>query len=254
MASDHSKRDIFPFFDLPREMRDSIYLHLGISSSKTRLMHNDGWDPDDEDSKKPIEDLSVIRLRIENVCRSNVLCVSRQFKQEYEEQLSKATTIVFTDHKGNEVWKLLDMSDKKFGDVKQAKYYGYIQCTQCPDGPQSCQVGSDIDDTIAWLQVTLGHLATSSKVTIVVVLRWSGSMDLRWPQSPHRAHLEVDFKKLASVPRVSAIEVYRDNSGVDDFDVEAQVLAENLYVSWTAKDGWQAPVAAANAMEESKEL
>ena len=80
-----NSKNIFPFFKLPRELRDSIY----------ELATTDRLRIETEAEK--------FRLFVLNSLIKNMLLVNRQFMIEYLERTSKLSSLVFDDYYGCEL-------------------------------------------------------------------------------------------------------------------------------------------------------
>ncbi|KAK4614067.1 hypothetical protein CLAFUW4_08811 [Fulvia fulva] len=87
-APPNDKRNIFPFFRLPRELRDGIYECVEART---------------ESSNVPITSSLCCHLRLEGGLCTNLLLVSKQFAAEYKERGSariKLTTCEFISRSG----------------------------------------------------------------------------------------------------------------------------------------------------------
>ncbi|KAM3420309.1 hypothetical protein BST61_g3593 [Cercospora zeina] len=79
-AGDSNSRDIFPFFDLPRELRDTIY-ELAVED------RNCGEGTSDQPKMTAV-----------NVPLPHLLQISRQFSTEYRERAEVNSTLYLYDH------------------------------------------------------------------------------------------------------------------------------------------------------------
>lgn len=81
MADTEPRRDIFNFFGLPREMRDSIYAELLTGSQEIRN-----------------ETYAGLKVIVQHLALNNLLLINRQFRKEYSISAEKVFGLVVEDH------------------------------------------------------------------------------------------------------------------------------------------------------------
>jgi hypothetical protein len=86
-VEDHSDRQIFDFFGLPRELRDEIYSILGKEVEIVKAFDDTGR-------------ARELQVTVADVMLPEVQTLSRQFKTEYDENHKRGTKIIFEDFGG----------------------------------------------------------------------------------------------------------------------------------------------------------
>ncbi|KJX99453.1 hypothetical protein TI39_contig357g00015 [Zymoseptoria brevis] len=211
-SNDHS-RDIFEFFELPRELRDLIY----------------GYAVDDKSCGSLCEyksDSGTFELRYSKVARVDLLVVCRQFNVEYFEAVDKLDTLL-------EVFDLL-------GDIPSAEQIILPSPTSLRISSLALCITSDLDMTQGsseigthklWVDSILRLLPQLRRLTVTILAPVGSTCG--W------AGMRLDLVPWLSIPHLQKIEVYDPVLGICKLsDIEKfETFADNQYLSmrWTAK-------------------
>lgn len=233
----------FPFFDLPRELRDAVY---------QEVIERRPLKPPSSHTKNQ----SGLTLHI-TAPETALLLTNRQFKTEYREQLSNSTQIRLIENWEFAPWCHSDMLELEpfAGDIRYAELWLYAKDRCCSTGKspgaqssgageawqENCSAAHVIRRHIDWLHVKLSRWTALRSISIKLFVRWSPyrkETDYKWPKAPHGSDLHFALDEMTAMHerniKMDQLEVYQ-YTGYTYRDFK-----QGPYVTWDEKGGWRA--------------
>ena len=229
MPAAKSNEGIFPFFDLPRELRNAIYRELKQPKTVFR-----NWDA-------KLFWSSGLDVRIERPIR-NLGLVSRQFKQEYKGQILASATIFLKSY-GDVTDPFYESISSK---ISKAAHVDILLLDHCYCGicefqsARQCEATARMpkirDESERLLENVHGIRSATIKILVQLHVNhpeWSSLYDVQ--------NMPSEANRLTDMTRVKALEVrhvlgidelHRMWQGYDDID-------NVLWATWHEKGGWQ---------------
>lgn len=217
-STDNKTKKIFPFFELPAELREWIYDYL-------------------EGDEVVVEAPSIAAtLSVKKQPLANIMCVSKQFRREYEHVAASKTTLIYSDHEDFD-FSLPALPCRLVG-VKIVEIRMFVVCEHtCPGNINHCDAANDLRQTFNLIDKVLPNLS-DAKIELKLGLWWKANEKQDWPETPHADTLVADLKsRVETMEQLSRVEIYRSPERC----LEADKLAdgERLLVTWTKEGGWQ---------------
>lgn len=233
----------FRFFELPRELRDWCYDYMigptvGIKVMRTAAdtcsEFNGGRDPrvNDRVPETSIKAPPII----------NLLCISQQFKNEYEDRASKQTTLIVSDHNRN-CWE--DLSPQSLGikDLIWTNNVQYLGMLRCERDCRHLSAVSDAERTAKWIRSTMAKMSKSSKIRVDLALNCEVCNEgCNWHGRRSERYLRDALQMIAATRQVMRLQVFR--GGPKQQELDDVPSEDQLYVRWNEANGWYVPKSA----------
>lgn len=246
----------FPFFSLPRELRDAIYLHLQASHPTPTVPPELAKNADGH----PHPDILDAGCSLRHMPRQQYYLVSRQFGTEYLSAVRPRSTLaIYHGWNTSRDWRRYA---KRVGAIE---VFADLRCEATPEGNDSWHPelsrhpeAGRIEDAEREEGYTCGavrgagewvvaliemgrYLPVHEEVRVNVGLWWASDQEMEWPGHVHAAglmwHLDAMTMALERVERVS---VTLFDCGED---YEEWVRGERempCWAEWTRGEGWRA--------------
>ncbi|KAK1060852.1 hypothetical protein LTR74_011543 [Friedmanniomyces endolithicus] len=167
-----TRRGVFDFFGLPRELRDLIYDELDTTTARVKVTRK--WS-------------TKLRARAHNLPALKFLQFSHRFSIEYRSIVQKKTTLVIEDHFGDftrpeDVTVELSRSVSTIQLARLELYIAHARLpVDCRGGDMDCCItGRDIALHQRWIPVLLARLSQLTSLTIDVHIPYQcGNADKR---------------------------------------------------------------------------
>ncbi|KAF2161885.1 hypothetical protein M409DRAFT_27613 [Zasmidium cellare ATCC 36951] len=182
---DDSKRHIFPFFDLPRELRDMAYDKMLISSVSKKL---------------PCQ----LQITVVNMAEVKLMTINRQFAHEYKERAEKEQATTLTD--GPDV----DLDDLSTDVMPLPTLLRATKILKIDIAGGSWSL-SRHKSRISTIAAANSHLTSLS---VKIVLTYRGFM----------GNVRELLRDLATVQKLVSLEVFAEDMRYEVFDFEYQNL------------------------------
>lgn len=215
IASDQT----FPFFDLPPELREWVYDYL--SGDEVCIL-----------SPALEASMSVVDYPL-----ANILCVSKQIKQEYEHVAAHKTKLVYTDHQDFDF--TLPPLPAKLVQVKNVELRMFVVCEHtCPGNTLHCEAANDLRQTFSLISDKESTWFAGTNVELKLGLWWKADEKWNWPETPHADNLVTELKTgVEKLEQLSRVDVYRSSERC--LEADKIVDKDNLLATYTREDGWQ---------------
>lgn len=262
---------VFPFFELPRELRDWIYDYcfgdavkipisrhaLGLPEvlpnnaieAENEAEDKDASETEEDDSDEEVHDsdyeylealLGHAILSVAKPALPHLLCTSRAIKSEYEKRINNLTTLNICDNHEYEFTppalqgRLVKLQKMHFSIATRC-----FSCLSDASGPQ-CGAVKDIRSTVELINQVLLQMPHVKSISVTFGIQWTPeALCMRWPTTVHSGEMGAALERITKVPKVSAVDVYR--CGPKEWEVNHNPSTKDMYVSWTKTDGWRAP-------------
>ncbi|KAK0353466.1 hypothetical protein LTR91_023228 [Friedmanniomyces endolithicus] len=155
-----TRRGVFNFFGLPRELRDLIYDELDTTTARVKVTHK--WS-------------TKLRAKAHDLPAPKMLQLSHRFSTEYRSIVRKKTTLVIEDHFGDftrpeDITVELSRSVSTIQLVRLELYIAHARLpVDCRGEDMDCCItGRDIALHKRWIPVLLAKLSQLTSLTVDV--------------------------------------------------------------------------------------
>lgn len=225
--------NIFPFFDLPPELREMVYSYLYITVPATKFAYR-----------------SIERFSADLHCPTGqVWLISKGFTTEFGDYHKSGQTpcLVVKD-------ETVSPSAIPFRDVlnpgirAKAKYVDSHIVAECSTDVTNklCTSLADceIDWAVRWHRDFLAHsvLGPQSVQVLRVDLHLLSHSDDRdaWPLSRHDPRLDTALEEFIAMPNLARLRIYKETN----VTAPKADPRNPLWVTWSKENGWEVPHAA----------
>lgn len=257
----------FKFADLPRELRDKVYEHLGVD--------RDGFPTIEMDLKgepREKEEAPGVRLSISNGPDTRLLLVSPSLGAEYATRTATRSSWIFTDTNMPLPSQVsLAAATFRTQGIRAAHFNLLAGCDSCheavdhgsafeqdPDWDDFlCDVERDVNHHADWIKKTLeSGFRHVQHYTIQLFLYDMCSLKPTWPLMCGNPHLLAALERLSQLDiegkELRGVEVVITRRTISRFDIVHKLADLKDFTShahWTRKNGWQPVVHPAQEAE-----
>lgn len=215
---------LFPFFQLPRELRDTVYDHLEVRYPAM--------------TRKDRKNIYAIEASVETIATQARL-VSRQFKLEVEDRIRSTTRLTLRDHE-DYAWsnhpKLFQTVAEAITDI-DITLLAFCDDTACVS---DCTAAEELEKHKIWIEELVDGMPNLRNIDVLLNIEWCVQKDYTWPNAPHGHELQQLLSTFIEMTSLGSLNVRRfpRDSVEAPYDPEASY---ELWVSWDKEKGWQAP-------------
>ncbi|CAK4032718.1 Hypothetical predicted protein [Lecanosticta acicola] len=210
----------FPFFDLPPELREWVYDNL--SGDETVIA-------------SPTMEAA---MSVKDCPLANIMCVSKQIKEEYEHVAEPKMRLIYSDHQDFNF--TLPPLPCRLVDVKIVELRMFVVCEHtCPGNATHCEAANDLRQTLGLVAGKLLLTPPDAKVELKLGLWWKEKENRNWPETPHAENVVAELKtRVEEIQQLSRVDIYRSDERC--LDAEKIVDSEKLLATWSRDEGWHA--------------
>ncbi|EME79127.1 uncharacterized protein MYCFIDRAFT_198984 [Pseudocercospora fijiensis CIRAD86] len=248
----------FRFMDLPREMRDNVYVHLKKDSKICRK--------------------DAIELFLEAGPRLTLLLVNHQFSKEYLESVVRDAKLVGTDCEDPEAdvesivpFKIDAAQHAEFKLARVATLHSIALCNQtCHQTAvhNKCNAKLELENHVSWISSLTVGLSQLKHIEVVIMVCMADENTLRkdadvesiteeWPVDVRGHSLAAVLQECTPKLQNAAttIKVYCRSMNSREYGeiTWAELDVAKAYCTWTSADGWTAGVGKGQGDEKDGE-
>ncbi|KAK4897810.1 hypothetical protein LTR27_004582 [Elasticomyces elasticus] len=212
-------KNIFPFFKLPRELRDEIYLRALTTTAPVKVTRK--WSPG-------------LRAKAERLPASNLLRLSHRFSDEYREAARETSRLIVND-------SILDMNQQIPIDISKAvselanlqvnlAFTPHRACASCGEADSPCVMHREVDMHLRWLRSLLEKLPQLHAFSI--------NAHISGPNAAQsKSVICLHLAEVTGLPGLDTITVYR-NVGKGSADgCYFESVDKQAVLTWDQTDG-----------------